>query len=170
MSELLGRATGLHYAISAWRRTGTRYAFNSTQIMHTLTDDRIASHRSTAAPRTTSSQCADIDIRIRHDARTIMDRQQPSEYVHARPVPGTVKLTTLQGRVTSFYGPHLERYTSYRGHAPPDGPVKQFLFTEKGILSISKNSVHYSHRRGLTQWHLTYVGCGRRKNHAYGSG
>ncbi|KAI4925267.1 poly(A)-specific ribonuclease [Alternaria conjuncta] len=59
------------------------------------------------------------------------------------------------GRITSFYGPHLERYTSYRGHAPPDGPVKQFLFTEKGILSVSKQSVHYSHRRGLTQWHLT---------------
>ncbi|RYN40444.1 PAB-dependent poly(A)-specific ribonuclease subunit [Alternaria tenuissima] len=60
-----------------------------------------------------------------------------------------------QGRVTSFFGPHLERYTSYRGHATSDGPVKQFLFTDKGVLSISRNSVHYSHRRGLTQWHLT---------------
>ncbi|KAJ4371394.1 poly(A)-specific ribonuclease [Neocucurbitaria cava] len=59
------------------------------------------------------------------------------------------------GRVTSFYGPHLERYTSYRGHVVADGPVKQFLFTEKGIISVSKQSVHYSHRRGLTQWHLT---------------
>lgn len=58
------------------------------------------------------------------------------------------------GRITSFYGPHLERYTSYRGHATVDGPVKQFLFSEKGILSISKQSVHYSHRRGITQWHL----------------
>ncbi|KAH7384588.1 PAB-dependent poly(A)-specific ribonuclease subunit PAN2 [Pyrenochaeta sp. MPI-SDFR-AT-0127] len=58
------------------------------------------------------------------------------------------------GRVTSFYGPHLERYTSYRGHTVADGPVKQFLFTDKGIISISKQSVHYSHRRGLTQWHL----------------
>jgi len=93
-----------------------------------------------------------------------MDRKQPCEYVHSRPVPGAVRLTSSQGRVTSFYGPHLERYTSYRGHAPPDGPVKQFLFTEKGILSISKQSVHYSHRRGLTQWHLTYVGCGRGKS------
>jgi PAB-dependent poly(A)-specific ribonuclease subunit 2 len=61
------------------------------------------------------------------------------------------------GRITSFYGPHLERYTSYRGHATADGPVKQFLFSEKGILSISKQSVHYSHRRGITQWHLAYV-------------
>ncbi|CAO2655579.1 Nn.00g043820.m01.CDS01 [Neocucurbitaria sp. VM-36] len=59
------------------------------------------------------------------------------------------------GRITSFYGPHLERYTSYRGHVVADGPVKQFLFTEKGIISVSKQSVHYSHRRGLTQWHLT---------------
>ncbi|KAF1911381.1 PAB-dependent poly(A)-specific ribonuclease subunit PAN2 [Ampelomyces quisqualis] len=59
-----------------------------------------------------------------------------------------------QGRVTSLYGPQLERYTSYRGHATSDGPVKQFLFTDKGVLSISRQSVHYSHRRGLTQWHL----------------
>ncbi|KAF2792603.1 PAB-dependent poly(A)-specific ribonuclease-like protein subunit pan2 [Melanomma pulvis-pyrius CBS 109.77] len=59
------------------------------------------------------------------------------------------------GRVTSFYGPSLERYTSYRAHAATEGAVKQFLFTEKGILSISKQSAHYSIRRGITQWHLT---------------
>ncbi|KAF2635376.1 hypothetical protein P280DRAFT_411570 [Massarina eburnea CBS 473.64] len=59
------------------------------------------------------------------------------------------------GRVTSFYGPSLERYTSYRGHAATEGAVKQLLFTDKGIISISKQSVHYSLRRGLAQWHLT---------------
>ncbi|KAF2001926.1 PAB-dependent poly(A)-specific ribonuclease-like protein subunit pan2 [Amniculicola lignicola CBS 123094] len=59
------------------------------------------------------------------------------------------------GRVTSFYGPGLERYTSYRGHNPAEGAVKQFLFTERGVISISKQSVHFSIRRGLTQWHLT---------------
>lgn len=60
--------------------------------------------------------------------------------------------------MTSFYGPGLERYTSYRGHAAAEGAVKQLLFTDKGILSVSKQSVHYSLRRGITQWHLTYVG------------
>ncbi|KAF9700320.1 hypothetical protein EKO04_001633 [Ascochyta lentis] len=59
------------------------------------------------------------------------------------------------GRIASFYGATLERYTSYRGHAANEGPVKQFLFTEKGVLSISKQSIHYAHRRGITQWHLT---------------
>ncbi|KAF2706246.1 PAB-dependent poly(A)-specific ribonuclease-like protein subunit pan2 [Pleomassaria siparia CBS 279.74] len=59
------------------------------------------------------------------------------------------------GRVTSFYGPSLERYTSYRAHAATEGAVNQFLFTDKGILSISKQSAHYSIRRGITQWHLT---------------
>lgn len=63
----------------------------------------------------------------------------------------------MQGRITSFYGATLERYTSYRGHAASEGPVKQFLFTEKGVLSISKQSVHYALRRGITQWHLTYA-------------
>ncbi|KAF2737040.1 PAB-dependent poly(A)-specific ribonuclease subunit PAN2 [Polyplosphaeria fusca] len=58
------------------------------------------------------------------------------------------------GRVTSFYGPGLERCTSYRAHAANEGGVKQLLFTEKGIISVSKHSVHFSMRRGLTQWHL----------------
>ncbi|KAF2110710.1 ubiquitin carboxyl-terminal hydrolase-domain-containing protein [Lophiotrema nucula] len=59
------------------------------------------------------------------------------------------------GRVTSFYGPSLERYTSYRAHGANEGAIKQFLFTEKGIISISKQSIHFSIRRGLAQWHLT---------------
>jgi PAB-dependent poly(A)-specific ribonuclease subunit 2 len=70
------------------------------------------------------------------------------------------RLTPGKGRVTSFYGPSLERYTSYRAHTADEGAVKQFLFTEKGVISVSRQSVHYALRRGLTQWHLTYVlGC-----------
>jgi hypothetical protein len=57
----------------------------------------------------------------------------------------------------SFYGPNLEKYTSYRAHPTAEGAVQQLLFTEKGILSISKWSIHFAIRRGLTQWHLTYV-------------
>ncbi|KAF2802391.1 PAB-dependent poly(A)-specific ribonuclease subunit PAN2 [Mytilinidion resinicola] len=58
------------------------------------------------------------------------------------------------GRITSFYGSSLDRYTSYRGHAPSEGAVKQILLTENGVLSISKGSIHFAIRRGLTQWHL----------------
>lgn len=61
----------------------------------------------------------------------------------------------LQGRVCSFFGPELQRYTSYRAHPSPEGPVKQLLFCDKGVLSISVRSVHLASRRGLTQWHLT---------------
>jgi hypothetical protein len=86
-----------------------------------------------------------------------VDGQQPSEYVRLL-VSAYATTDAQQGRVTSLYGPQLERYTSYRGHVASEGPVKQFLFTDKGVLSISGQSVHYSHRRGLTQWHLTYVG------------
>ncbi|EOD47422.1 putative pab-dependent poly -specific ribonuclease subunit pan2 protein [Neofusicoccum parvum UCRNP2] len=59
------------------------------------------------------------------------------------------------GRVCSFFGPELQRYTSYRAHPSPEGPVKQLLFCDKGVLSISVRSVHLASRRGLTQWHLT---------------
>ena len=67
----------------------------------------------------------------------------------------------MQGRITSFYSTDLQRYTSYRGHsssaprgAPGNAPVKQFLFCEKGVISLSSKSVHLANRRGLTQWHI----------------
>ena len=72
-----------------------------------------------------------------------------------------LRLTMLQGRIASFYGPDLQKYTSYRGHADtaPRGasgnaPVKQLLFCDSGVLSLSTRSIHLSTRRGLTQWHI----------------
>ncbi|GAB1725462.1 hypothetical protein NU195Hw_g1870t1 [Hortaea werneckii] len=65
------------------------------------------------------------------------------------------------GRVTSFYGAELQKYTSFHGHAssssrsaPGNAPVKQFLFCDKGVISVSPRSVHCASRKGLTQWHL----------------
>ncbi|KAL2354819.1 PAB-dependent poly(A)-specific ribonuclease subunit PAN2 [Cryomyces antarcticus] len=60
------------------------------------------------------------------------------------------------GRVTSFHGAELQKYTSYRGHAVNEGPVKQLLFCEKGVISLSGQSIHLSSRRGLTQWNLIH--------------
>lgn len=37
----------------------------------------------------------------------------------------------------------------------PNAPVKQFLFCDRGVLSVSHESVHLATRRGLTIWHLT---------------
>ncbi|KAF2149383.1 cysteine proteinase [Myriangium duriaei CBS 260.36] len=59
------------------------------------------------------------------------------------------------GRVTSLYGSELQKYTSYRGHPTSEGPVKQLLICDKGIISVSAKSVHLASRRGLTQWHLS---------------
>lgn len=62
---------------------------------------------------------------------------------------------TRQGRITSFYSSELQRYTSVRAHPVPDGPVYQFLFHDKGVISISAKSVHFTSRRGLSIWHLS---------------
>ncbi|KAI9690962.1 MAG: poly(A)-specific ribonuclease [Bathelium mastoideum] len=59
------------------------------------------------------------------------------------------------GRITSFYGLELQKYTSYKGHSPQDGPVKQLLFCDKGVLSVAPRSLHLSNRRGLSLWHLS---------------
>ncbi|PGH31538.1 PAB-dependent poly(A)-specific ribonuclease subunit PAN2 [[Emmonsia] crescens] len=60
------------------------------------------------------------------------------------------------GRVTSFYGPELQRYTSVKAHPASEGPVRQLLFHEKGVISVSSKSVHLTSRRGLTIWHLSH--------------
>jgi PAB-dependent poly(A)-specific ribonuclease subunit 2 len=55
----------------------------------------------------------------------------------------------------SFYGHELQRYTSFRAHGSEQ--VKQIIFTNKGVLSVSAKSIHYSSRRGITIWHLADI-------------
>ncbi|KAL2392816.1 PAN2-PAN3 deadenylation complex catalytic subunit pan2 [Exophiala dermatitidis] len=89
----------------------------------------------------------------------------PSSGLHAIPTPASAVafddqqellwVGNDQGRVTAFYGPELQRYVSVKAHLG-EGPVKQFLVHEKGIVSISASSVHFVTRRGLTQWHISH--------------
>lgn len=89
----------------------------------------------------------------------------PSSGLHAIPTPASAVafddaqellwVGNDQGRVTSFYGPELQRYVSVKAHLG-EGPVKQLLVHEKGIVSISASSVHFVTRRGLTQWHIAH--------------
>ena len=60
------------------------------------------------------------------------------------------------GRLMSFVGPELQRYTSVRAHPVSEGLVRQILFHEKGVISLSSKSVHMVTRRGLTQWHVAH--------------
>lgn len=62
---------------------------------------------------------------------------------------------TEYGRLASFYGAELQRYTSYRGHAQHEGAVKQILPFDKGVLSVNARSLHLAEKRGRTIWHLT---------------
>ncbi|OAX78268.1 PAB-dependent poly(A)-specific ribonuclease subunit PAN2 [Emergomyces africanus] len=59
------------------------------------------------------------------------------------------------GRVASFYGPELQRYTSVKAHPATEGAVRQLLFHERGVISVSSKSVHLTSRRGLTIWHIS---------------
>ncbi|ETI19337.1 hypothetical protein G647_09169 [Cladophialophora carrionii CBS 160.54] len=89
----------------------------------------------------------------------------PSSGLHAIPPPASaiafddvqelLWIGNDQGRVTSFYGADLQRYVSVKAHLG-EGPVKQLLVHEKGIISISASSVHSVSRRGLTQWHIAH--------------
>jgi PAB-dependent poly(A)-specific ribonuclease subunit 2 len=89
----------------------------------------------------------------------------PPPALHALPTPASaIAFDDAQellwvgndhGRVTSFYSPQLQRYTSVKAHLA-EGPVRQLLLHEKGVLSIASKSVHLTSRRGLTQWHITH--------------
>jgi len=57
------------------------------------------------------------------------------------------------GRVTSFYGSELQRYTSFKAG---DGPIHQLLFHEKGVIALGSRSIHMAMRRGPPMWHITY--------------
>ncbi|TGO70876.1 hypothetical protein BELL_0652g00040 [Botrytis elliptica] len=57
------------------------------------------------------------------------------------------------GRVKSFYGLEGIGYTSYR--AGQDS-IRQFLFHDKGVISVGGRSVHMASRRGLHIWHITH--------------
>ncbi|RDW85660.1 PAB-dependent poly(A)-specific ribonuclease subunit PAN2 [Coleophoma crateriformis] len=57
------------------------------------------------------------------------------------------------GRVTSFYGTELQRYTSFKAG---EGPVRQLLFHDKGIVALTPRAVHMSMRRGPPLWHIAH--------------
>lgn len=62
-----------------------------------------------------------------------------------------------KGRITSFYGPDVQKYTSLQAHPAQEGAVAQFLFNERGVISLASRSIHMISRRGLTQWHISFV-------------
>lgn len=57
------------------------------------------------------------------------------------------------GRVRSWYGAEGIRYTSYKAG---QDPIRQFLFHDKGVITVGGRSVHMASRRGLYIWHITH--------------
>jgi PAB-dependent poly(A)-specific ribonuclease subunit 2 len=57
------------------------------------------------------------------------------------------------GRVSSFYGTDLTRYTSFKAG---DGEIKQLLMHDRGVIALSARSVHMALRRGPPIWHIQY--------------
>jgi PAB-dependent poly(A)-specific ribonuclease subunit 2 len=53
------------------------------------------------------------------------------------------------GRVTSYVGCDIEKYTSFRAH---QGPVRQLMSLATGILSVGPQSLQFRDRRGLVRW------------------
>ncbi|KAH9885476.1 PAB-dependent poly(A)-specific ribonuclease subunit PAN2 [Xylariomycetidae sp. FL2044] len=90
----------------------------------------------------------------------------PPPGVRAAPTPVTVlAFDTIQellwtgndyGRVSSFYGTKLQPYTSFKAHTAHDGPVRQILFNDKGVIVLGSRSVYMANRRGLPLWSIRH--------------
>ncbi|KYK55176.1 PAB-dependent poly-specific ribonuclease subunit PAN2 [Drechmeria coniospora] len=88
----------------------------------------------------------------------------PAPGVHAMLTPVTTMIfDTSQellwtgndyGRVTSFMGSDLQRYTSFKAHLSADGPVRQVLVNDRGVIALGPKDLHMALRRGLPIWHL----------------
>ncbi|AEO64295.1 uncharacterized protein THITE_2110294 [Thermothielavioides terrestris NRRL 8126] len=61
-----------------------------------------------------------------------------------------------RGRVASFYGRDLQRYTAFKIQPPSEGPVRQFLFHDKGVIALGTRSVHMAMRRGPALWNIRH--------------
>ena len=59
--------------------------------------------------------------------------------------------------MVSFYGRDLQRYTAFKIHPPSEGPVRQFLFHDKGVIALGTRSVHMAMRRGPALWNIRYA-------------
>ncbi|KAI1371056.1 PAB-dependent poly(A)-specific ribonuclease subunit PAN2 [Hypoxylon crocopeplum] len=58
------------------------------------------------------------------------------------------------GRVSSFYGTKLQPYTSFKAHNSQDGPIRQLLFNDKGVIVLGSRGVHMATRRGPPLWSI----------------
>ncbi|EPB86120.1 hypothetical protein HMPREF1544_07108 [Mucor circinelloides 1006PhL] len=57
------------------------------------------------------------------------------------------------GRVCSYYGKGLQRYTSWKAHK--DEQVRQIRVTDRGVISLSPKSIQMRDRRGLVKWSMS---------------
>lgn len=57
-----------------------------------------------------------------------------------------------KGRVSSYLGPELIKYTSFQAHS---SPIRHLLPLRSGVLSLAADSVRLTNRRGLIQWSLS---------------
>ncbi|KAF6826197.1 pab-dependent poly -specific ribonuclease subunit [Colletotrichum musicola] len=90
----------------------------------------------------------------------------PPPGVHAMPTPvTTMTFDTTQellwtgndyGRATSFYGSELQRYTSFKAQMTTDGPVRQILVNDKGVVVLGSRDIHMASRRGPSIWHIRH--------------
>ncbi|KAK8037895.1 PAB-dependent poly(A)-specific ribonuclease subunit PAN2 [Apiospora phragmitis] len=62
------------------------------------------------------------------------------------------------GRVSSFYGPELTQYTSFKAHSSQDGKIHQLLFNDKGVIALGSRGIHMAQRRGAPLWTVKHEG------------
>nr|4D0K_A Chain A, A-SPECIFIC RIBONUCLEASE SUBUNIT PAN2 [Thermochaetoides thermophila] len=94
--------------------------------------------------------------RIAYPAPGTNDFPRPATAVAFDPIAELLWAGFDRGRVCSFYGRDLTRYTAFKIQPASEGPVRQFLFHDKGVIVLGTRSVHMAMRRGPALWNIRH--------------
>ncbi|KAI7904508.1 uncharacterized protein BX663DRAFT_502649 [Cokeromyces recurvatus] len=89
---------------------------------------------------------------VQHICDTNLNKVSPVSAVCWDPYHELLWVGNDAGRVCSYYGKGLQRYTSWKAHK--DGQVRQIRVIDRGVISLCPNGLQMRDRRGLVKWNL----------------
>ncbi|KAG2231202.1 hypothetical protein INT48_005923 [Thamnidium elegans] len=90
---------------------------------------------------------------VQHICNSNLNKVSPVSAVCWDPYHELLWVGNDSGRVSSYYGKGLQRYTAFKAHKAEQ--VRQIRVTDRGIISLSPKSIQMRDRRGLVKWSIS---------------
>ncbi|KAI8997062.1 ubiquitin carboxyl-terminal hydrolase-domain-containing protein [Pilobolus umbonatus] len=89
---------------------------------------------------------------VQHICDSNINKVSPVSYLRWDPYHELLWVGNDAGRIASYYGKGLQRYTSFKAH---NDQVRQIRITDRGVISLSPKSIQMRDRRGLVKWSIS---------------